>query len=460
MELTFSAPHQVASGVNPDVAHMDDNKVYLFRVESGQLKYAEVDPGNTDVDWDTVTFSNFALAKREDGVSLVRLKRVPRLGLYGSWKQDQIMDGEVEITPERHRFAIWNVALDVSKYLNRCVIEMRDDSPIMSMTLSLENPSFDLVGEDEAEIIPGNRIEFNLTMGDSEAYPMGVLYSDRTFMVTSRGTLDVEGRSITGKLLKDQQFNTNDTYPYQPYALNIVALLENAGITDYSVQVGGTWEYGIQFPRDTDMLSGLLEMLSHALHWKVVEDMDGKVIAGSTETFADIQRNSRYVFNRGSDVFSRAVERDDVDVYAQVCCHCELTTGGTQYSYATVTNVGAWDIPPNKTLYVELPKDTAQADADAIAADVAERVGNAGVVETFIGPIRPHLLPGDEAEVVTSDGSRLLGTITSIRHSMGISGYTTEFTVDSGGRVGKPRITDYISSLSGSSSGSKGIRLY
>jgi len=79
---------------------------------------------------------------------------------------------------------------------------------------------------------------------------------------------------------------------------------------------------------------------------------------------------------------------------------------------------------------------------------LVERINSAGIVETFIGPVRPHLLPGDEAEIVSENGTRLLGLVTTVRHKMGKEGFITEFVVDSGGRIGKSKIKDYIKSLS------------
>ena len=83
-----------------------------------------------------------------------------------------------------------------------------------------------------------------------------------------------------------------------------------------------------------------------------------------------------------------------------------------------------------------------------MAVDIAERIASSGTVESFSGPFRPQLLPGDEAEIIGSS-TRLLGLITSVRHSFGINGYQTIFEVDSGGRKGQPRMRDYIQKLTG-----------
>lgn len=43
-----------------------------------------------------------------------------------------------------------------------------------------------------------------------------------------------------------------------------------------------------------------------------------------------------------------------------------------------------------------------------------------------------------------SDGNTELGLITEITHNFGKSGFTTNLTVDSGGRLGRGRLSDYI----------------
>lgn len=449
MELLFLDTHVAYVGSNPAVAHMDDNTVYGFQVDTGKLTAASV-ASSEEVDWDTVALSDFTIAKNgETSISLARFKTVPRMGIYGTWKQAAVMEGEEEVTPERHRFAIWNIAIDVSKHLENCTIELREDSPIASMTMTLSNPNQEVVGEDDTEIIPGNRIDLYLTMGDSEEYPMGVQYIDRVDVGVLKKSTSLECRSITGKLLKDQTFDTDYLYSKQVYHLNVETLLDSAGIVDYEVQENlepGAWEFGISFPHNLSMLEGLFEMITASQNWKVIESLDGTIIAGSTVSYSNIQVNSKYTFNRGTDVFSRNVTRDDANIYAKVCCYYDLE-GVTQYVYETVTNAGDWDIPGNKTLYVELADNTLLADAEQIASDIAQRISNAGTVETFFGPIRPQLLPGDSAEIISTTGTYLLGVITTVRHVMGRSGYTTEFTVDSGGCLGQAKISDYIGKI-------------
>lgn len=465
MELSFIGPQEIYNGDNPEMVHMEDNSIYGFKVEDGRLIGDNVEQPAGEVDWLSVSMNDFVISTKDKNISLMRLKNILRVGIYGVWHQDPVLDEVTseELTPERHRLAIWQAETDISKYLQECSIEFRDNTPISSATLSFANPNQILSGEDDSLVKPGMKFELTLKMGDSEEYPISVQYIDRADMGATKGEIGVDTRSISGKALKDQTFDENNEYPYQIYHLNVIDLLENAGITDYSVQDTGTWQFGIKFPRNMSFLEGLNEMIDNSLNWKVVEDQDGKIIAGSTETYSPIQRNSRYEFNRGSDVWSRDIVRDDADVYSRICGKFDLTTEGvteTQYIYVSVINEADWDVAAQKTRYIDFPKESDTLEVTEILEDIADRLAKAGIQETFVGPIRPHLLPGDEAKITSESGSKIIGLVTSVRHTLGRNGFFTEFTVDSSGRKGKPKINDYIQEVAQKANIGKGERLY
>ena len=460
MELTFESLNTINIGDNPNMVHLPNNSVWSFKVDETRLKAFEIVPEAGDINWETLAVGDFIIAAKGTEISLVKLKNVPRVGMFGVWRQGEVLRGEDVVTPERHRLAIWGSISDVSKYVESCEIELNESTPVSSVQLRLQNPKKELSGEDDSIIVPGMKVEVFLTLGDSEECPMGVQYVDRVSMGALQETVSIEGRNITGKLLRDQTLDENNVFTKKIYRNNVVELLVNSGITDYNVQpppdVPEPWEYGVEYQPNMTMLDALNNLIQASLNWKVIETLDGEIIAGSTVTFEDIQVNSRYTFNRGTDVFGRDIIRDDDEAYARVCCYYQTETidelteeviTGTEYIYSAVENDADWEVQPNKTLYVQLAKNTDSVDAQNIADDLADRLRSAGKVESFVGPIRPHLLPGDEAEIVCPSGSYLLGLITTVRHRMGNNGYITEFTVDSGGRMGKPKLQDYINSV-------------
>ena len=435
MELEFEYSRQVGTGTNPAVVHFPDNSIMLFWIHEGRLlSGSKIKPPTGDVDWGSLDFGAGEIVTGDKEVSYMRLKNIPRLGIYGVWHS---MDPR-----ERHRFAIYEDQSTVTNYLEEGSIELRLDTPVVPMRLTLNNPKQILSGEDKSRIVPGMQIELFFQAGDSEEYPMGVYFTDRVDMQVTEPTISVETRNISGKLLKDQTFDQNYHYPKQVYAETVKAVLDNAGVKNYLVQTGGTWDLGMSFPANMTFIDGLQELIKASRNWTMRENLEGQIILGSTLTYEPLQQiNSRYTFNRGTDVWGRGIVRDDNDVYSRVCVH-QLEMMLT--SYVEVPNTSDWNYVPQKTLYVEVPNGTPEMEMWDLATEIADRLKLAGTIETCIGPFRPQLLPGDEAEIISESGTKLLGLITTVRHVFGKQGYATEFVVDSAGRIGKPQIKEYI----------------
>lgn len=115
--------------------------------------------------------------------------------------------------------------------------------------------------------------------------------------------------------------------------------------------------------------------------------------------------------------------------------------------FADVESYEGWNLQANKTLYVQVPDGTGSIAAQDYAEQLTEWLENVGKIESFIGPFRPHLLCGDEAVIIDENGYTSLGLITEIEHKFGKQGFYTNFSVDSGGRLGKGRITDFIKQI-------------
>ncbi len=446
MELIFEHTANLGQGAEPAAVHLDDNSVYLFNVAGGRLRARQWKPGAGDVDWSTPEFGEGFIGTADKNMSLLRIKSVPRVGIFGAWHQGEVLKDDVVLSPERQRFAIWDAKTDFSKYLSDCTIEMTQGSPVASFSMTLENPKQLISGEQASRISPGMKVELFLKLGDSEEYPMGVQYVDRVNMGVTKNHAAVEGRSISGKLLRDQSLNENHAFPFQTYYLNVVKLLRDAGIENYDVQSTtdpNAWKFGILFTPETGVLDALNELIRAALSWVMLETMEGRIVVGSAVSYPPVQVNSAYTFERGKDVWSRDIARDDEGIYAKVCGRLN-TASGMSYLYSPVTVEQMWILAPQKTLHIQFPDNSEQTEVQAIIDGIAARLSEAGVVETFVGPVRPHLLVGDEARIISDDGTQILGIVTTVRHTLGKNGFMTEFTVDSGAEKGRLNIRDLI----------------
>ena len=291
---------------------------------------------------------------------------------------------------------------------------------------------------------PQSYVELNFTAGDSTPYPMGRFFIDRTQSAVGRETVSIQARNSIGKYIKDQSFDERHYYPTATLKTLLEQILLAAGITNYHVANNST-QVGMEFPPNMDMLTGIQELLKLTPGWIIREEVSGKVVIGPRND-VNFTQPSKYTFYRDQDIFSRESIKDDNDAYGRVCCH---TADYSVRVYRPVPSTLGWLPPAQKTLYVQVPDGTRSAEAASLAVELAEQLANSGEVETFVGPYRPHLIPGDQAEIIDADGPNLLGVITTVEHawSKGGQGFITGITVDSGGKIGKPQLREFIDAL-------------
>ena len=454
MQLTFETTRNLGAGSQPSAIHTSDNYVQVFHVTTGQIHVMSAEtPLGT---WGEIVGSPH-LAARDEDVQWLKLKYLSGVNIWATWQNLALPeDRDYMAGYDRHRVAVFRLFQNVSKYLSSGSLEFSQTNPVAQLILELQNPSQAISGESDAIVAPGAQVNLYLRMGDSSRYSLGRYYVDRNQMSVTNGTTNVEGRNTIGKLLKDQTFDETNSYPYNDFEVVLGNIMDNAGVYQREIYDSAN-SIGMTFPADMSILDGVQTLMNAVSDgtlggWAIKEQMDGTVVLGPLEWTGHDQPGS-YTFTRGTDIFSREVTRDDADAYSRVRVY---TT--TQEVYRTVT--GRFPLPTKKTLHVELPEGTLLADMEDQADALAERLSQVGVVETFTGPIRPHIQPGDEA-IITDGGSQLLGLITTVRHSFGERGFSTEFTVDSGGVIGRAQIQDFITKIAGKQPTASGVtRLY
>jgi hypothetical protein len=437
MELQFETTGKIGEGNFPDFLQYYNTEGQLLYLDSGRLYGSateRLDGVFTGVDWHSPLD-----VSPDDGMSKLQVKTLPGFGVVGSYK-----------TPTAQKLLIYEFQYDMSKYLFGGSIKHSIDNPISSFTLTLENPIDEeteiegpvVMNEKSTLLSPGAKIIFRFGMGDDyEEYEMGTFYVDRSNYSVRSNTASVDGRNLIGKALKDQTLNENNVISYDIITNIINGILEkaNLGIDQYEVEYDATYRR-FRFDANKTVLSALEEIFRTMVDWKMEETVEGEIVVGSP-SYGLFPTRGMYNFQRDKDIFSRSITMDDQGSYRKVCVH---DSDWNIQIYEDVASFSGWNLQSNKTLFVQVAEGTSSTNAQAIATELANRLESVGKVETFTGPFRPQLLVGDGATIMDSEGNTELGLITEITHNFGKSGFTTNFTVDSGGRLGRGRLSDYI----------------
>lgn len=438
MQLTFENDAIVGNGTYPDFIQFPKTEGQLFFINNGLLYGTPSNRFNGDFSapvWqDTVYIS----PKNDTGLSNLELKSLSGFGIVGCF-----------LTPYAQKLLIHEYMFEMDRYLDYGSIKCSMDTPITTFTLSLENPINEnpeyegnaAISEESSLLSPGSKVVFEFIIGDSEPYPMGTFYVDRSNYELLGESISVDGRNIIGKALGDQSFDEDNSYSYQLLHQTIRDILYKANIsTDEMLVQNTSLSAGYMFDPNMSFLDGVMEVLKAFDNWQIKELVDGTVVIGAS-TFAGFTSNSSYIFQRDKDIFSRNIVRDDQEAYRRVCVH------NRDFSikvYRNVQTYTGWNLQANKTLYINVPEGTTLTDAESYATQIADSLQYVGKIESFTGPFRPQLLLGDESVIVNSEGSTSLGLITEITHRFGKDGFYTDFTVDSGGKLGRGRLSDYI----------------
>lgn len=448
MELIFEVVKTIdRSGVGnyPDLIHFPNTQGQFFFIKNGEmvgLPTDKMDYGN----WDDVIYQNEYDISIDSNTTNLEIKMLQGWGIVGSYR-----------TGNTHKLIIYEFAREIGEYLNSGTIKHTIDNPISSFTLQLENPDIKdperpgniALNEDKGLLNPGGKLRFYFGAGDEEPdFEMGQFFIDRSDFTLANETASADGRNTIGKVLGDQTVDEENEYWNAPISENIKKLFDAAKVErDYYIIENTGEQAWFKLSPNTDFVKALDTMLETLPTWKVKELTDGTIVVGSPE-YSGFDRPGIYTFYRNKDIFSRQITRDDAQAYKRVCVHTENFENTV---YRDVEAYTGWNLQTNRTLYVQVVSGLRPSALQGYADELALRLKDSGKLESFTGPIRPHLQCGDEAIIIDQNGSKSLGLITEITHKFGKSGFFTDFTVDSGGTVGKGRIADYIKKITSGS---------
>lgn len=440
MKLNFEVVEEIGVGNYPDLLHMYDNEAQAIYLKNGQM-YAKTTLTPYG-EWENRVFDEEIKILNLEDLSHFEINKLGGFGAIGVVKSGN-----------SHKLLIYEFQHDISEYLSSGSIKHSIENPISSFTLQIENaknPNAEYDGnvaisENSSMISPGAKVIFKFGMGEGlEEYELGTFYVDRGSFSLLSETANVDGRNLIGKALKDQTLNESYQTGYNNITTIIKNLLNKADLRNnqFNVENSGEMRY-FDFKPNNEVFGALEQINKAMVNWKIEENHEGVISVGSP-SYSGFNSRGMHTFNRDKDVFSRQITRDDQQAYSKVCVHFSDFVFSV---YENVKSFSGWNLKANKTLFVAVADNTRLVDMQAIALELANRLENIGKIETFTGPFKPQLLVGDGASIVDENGTTNLGLITEITHNFGKGGFTTNFTVDSGGRLGRGRLSDYINMI-------------
>lgn len=328
-------------------------------------------------------------------------------------------------------------AVDCSHLISSGNLGLSNNNSVVQLKANLMNIKEDMFTNEATVFQPGARVLFKILAGDEIPMEMCTTYLDSVDFDSRSATVPISGRNNIGFKLMQSTFDEAVEVTALPHDM-ARDICSRANITKLVIQTTDE-EREFSFRANQTLMSGLEQICNLYPGWKIMELPSGTIVMGY-RTFVDgYQGNGYYVFEKGS-VFKRKTKRSCDAAYTKVrITGKDIEGNDLEPVVVPVNNYKQWGLPPNKTYHESVPDGFTQEELQAYAELVAESLQYVGIGEDFTGSFQPQLCIGDIAAVDNGDGtSTALGIITSIKHSFGKSGYTTDFSTDSGGILMEP----------------------
>lgn len=438
MVLTFQHSETIkAKGHQPQIVHMMDNSFRIIYCTDngtveGMLSYPPLGIYD-ELEWESVPRMS-----PDKGIAYPSLKKVAHHGAYGFWCALDESGVGIE-----HKFVMYMLPMDVSNMFISGNISYSNGSPVSSATFSFYNVDEKLLRRTRSPVAPNVILELNFTLGSSTPILLGKWHIDRVSTDIPGNTISVSARNTIGKLLKEQTFDENNVFSKDNFGENLAAILEYSGVEDFFVTENAK-AWNLQFSPDTALLDGIEDVIQVVTGWKIYENANGVVGIGSSND-ARFEQPSVFSFEREYDCYSYSTEYSDEDTYSRICV---IREEPALSFYEELEPHPLWPVPPHRTLYVTVPNGTSEGMMHMYAYQLAQSVSISGRQETFAGRFSPQMIIGDSVRMTSNGETKIIGVVTSIKHTFGRKGFYTEFTVDSGGRRSRPMLKDYLSNIS------------
>lgn len=344
--------------------------------------------------------------------------------------------------PHLRVIALIGTQVDISNYIESGTISSKYDDYIYNLTLNIYAAPY-TQDPTNFPFKPGVKLMVYIYFGNdgsiTKSIPLCVAYIDEVTWTAGQETFSVSGRNNIGHFLKETQMGELIEVSGLSHEV-IPEILEHAGVYSYYVTIG-TFDWTYQFRASDSAMTALEEVCKmfpiiseyDEPGFRIAELPDGHVIIGYPALFREHLPTETYSFSAGKDCFSRSFRLNSDNCYSYVYANGKDDEGiDLAQVILPVENHVGWSIPANKIYFADFNGPTDQATLHDWAERVVMDLQTPGDTEEYSGPIRPQITVGDIG-VVSGDGWSKTGVITSITHHVGAKGFTTDFTIDSGG---------------------------
>lgn len=347
------------------------------------------------------------------------------------------------------RFMRYQYAADLSNITDSVTYTAQIDNPVTQISASIKNVDNDWIDAEASLFEPGARLQLGAAYGEGDVYLIGTAYVDECDHDPQSATVPISGRNAIGFYLKDSTFGDCAGDKTGIYDELVKRFLDYAGYKKYAIQPGnGTVTFTV---KPTDSVLAAIDYMHDTVYYNaklpmgIAETADGTVVSGYLAWLDLYLPPSRYTFVLGREVFKRKTTKRVDAAYVAVYvtgkgkgtdAEGKETTVDLTPVQLAVPHYTYWALPGKKIKHISAPENiNTQALLQWYAEQQVKALQYVGIGEDFTGPLRPQMLVGDVAEITADGVATTLGIITEVKHTLGVQGWTTQFSVDSGGDV-------------------------
>lgn len=311
-------------------------------------------------------------------------------------------------------------------------VSYNNDNKIANMKLSINNAIYNF-NVDNIPYKPGVEVIAQTKFGeDGDLIDLCSIFVDEVNWTLGNKTFSISGRNHLARL-KETYCGT--LLSASGYSHEVLAeLLEHAGITNYDLTIGD-YEYTYIFKATDTIAQAIAQLYVMFPGFDIIETPSGKVVIGYWPIRNQYLPVGVYSFNIDDDIFTRSVRQCSDAVYSKIYATGHDENGeDLEPVIVPIQNWSTWNINPNKYYFIESDVAVTQEELENWAEGIAEEFKYVGITEELSGPFRPQISIGDVASITKNGEETRLGLITSITHNFSMEeGFTTDFSVDSGG---------------------------